>query len=273
MKEAFIEPTFRGSSLAMITVANSIIAEYQRMGFTLTLRQLYYQFVSREIIANKQSEYKRLGEIVSKGRLAGLIDWDAIEDRTRNLRSLPSWDDPEDIMASTVSRYREPLWEAQSWAPEVWIEKDALLGVIEPACNRNRVPFFACRGYVSQSETYGAGKRFQRAARRGKRPIVFHLGDHDPSGLDMTRDIDDRLTMFSRIGVKIVRLALNMPQIELYDPPPNPAKETDARYERYAEEHGESSWELDALDPPVIDKLIQDAIDSIVDKLAWDASM
>lgn len=274
MKEKFVDKVFRQSSLEIIEQANGIIAEYQAMGFVLTLRQLYYQFVSRDIIPNRQSEYKRLGEIINNGRLAGLIDWSAIEDRTRNLRSLPAWGSAESIIAASVQSYREPVWQDQPFMPEVWIEKDALLGVIEPVCNRNRVPFFACRGYVSQSEAYAAGKRFGRARRfGGKRPIVFHLGDHDPSGIDMSRDIDERLSMFATLGVRVVRLALNMDQVEEHDPPPNPAKDTDARFEEYRANYGDESWELDALDPPVIDKLIQDALDEIIDRDAWDASL
>lgn len=273
MKEKFVDKVFRRSSLDIIAKANEIIAEYQAMGFTLTLRQLYYQFVSRDIIPNQQAAYKRLGEIVNNGRLAGLIDWSAIEDRTRNLRSIPSWGSPEGLMEAAASQYREALWADQPYMPEVWIEKDALVGVIEPVCNRNRVPYFACRGYVSQSEAYAAGKRFEKAARyRRKRPIIFHLGDHDPSGIDMSRDIDERLSMFASLGVQVVRLALNMDQVEQYGPPPNPAKDTDARFDDYRRRFGDESWELDALDPPVIDALIQKALDGIIDQFAWSAS-
>jgi len=259
--------------MEIINKANSIIAEYNRMGYQLTLRQLYYQFVSRAIIPNKQTEYKRLGEIVNNGRLAGLIDWDAIEDRTRNLRVINMWNAPEDVISASASQYKENPWDNQHYAPEVWIEKDALVGVIEPICNSMRVPFFACRGYTSQSEQYWAGKRLGAHQRRGKRPIIFHLGDHDPSGLDMTRDNQDRLSMFARQGIIVRRLALNYDQVEEYNPPPNPAKDTDSRFENYRAEHGEFSWELDALNPPVIKGLIEAALNEIIDRDAWDDSM
>lgn len=268
-REQFIEKTFRGSTLRIIEKANEIIAEYQAMGYSLTLRQLYYQFVARALIPNKQSEYKRLGDIVNNARLAGLTDWSAIEDRTRNVRSSPMWSSPQSILDAVAAQYKENPWDDQPYAPEVWIEKDALIGVIEPICTRMRVPYFACRGYTSQSEQYRAGKRFAQAIRNGKRPVVFHFGDHDPSGLDMTRDNGDRLRMFARRGVMVKRLALNMDQIEEHNPPPNPAKETDARFAEYAAEYGEESWELDALDPPVIEGLIQAALDEIIDPDAW----
>jgi hypothetical protein len=271
--EAFIDRNFRGSSRIIIDAANAIISDYQQQGFTLTLRQLYYQFVSRDLIANKQSEYKRLGSIINDARLAGEIDWDAIEDRTRNRSVPPSWSSPQQIMQIVAEQYQEDPWRDQRWSPEVWIEKDALIGVVEPVCNRNRVPYFACRGYTSQSEAYAAGKRFAAARRRGKRPIVLHLGDHDPSGLDMTRDNADRLKMFAGQEVQVRRLALNMDQIQLYRPPPNPAKDTDIRFEKYQEEHGDESWELDALEPTVIDRLIQDELDTLIHREKWDEAM
>lgn len=272
MHETFVPRDFKAGSLAIISKANEIITEYQGQGFTLTLRQLYYQFVSRDLLENRQQEYKRLGSIINDARLAGMIDWDAIEDRTRNLKTVPSWGSPEAIIAAVAEQYQEDRWSGQEYRPEVWIEKDALIGVIEPVCERYRVPYFACRGYTSQSEQYAAGKRFRSAQRRGLTPIVLHLGDHDPSGLDMTRDNADRLAMFARDNVEVRRLALNWPQIEEFDPPPNPAKETDSRSGPYIDQFGPSSWELDALEPTVIDGLIEFELESLLDRAQWEAT-
>lgn len=272
-REAFIERRFSDGSVALIEHANVIIAEYQAQGFTLTLRQLYYQFVSRDLLQNKQTEYKRLGSVINDARLAGLIDWLAIEDRTRNVRSVSTWDDPAQIVSAIAEQYKEDVWDSQDWRPEIWIEKDALIGVIEPVCERYRVPYFACRGYSSQSEQYRAGKRFEDVASRGQKPIVLHLGDHDPSGIDMTRDNSDRLGMFAGQEVELRRLALNMDQIKRYKPPPNPAKETDSRSGPYIQLYGGKSWELDALDPTVIDRLIADQLDDLIDRDRWDEAM
>lgn len=274
MKETFVERTFRPDSLDAVEKANTIIAEYQAQGFTLTLRQLYYQFVARELIANKQSEYKRLGSIINDARLAGLIDWDAIEDRTRQLRSLAHWADPEELVNAAAEQYREDLWAGQRRYVEVWIEKDALLGVVEPVCQRWRVSYFACRGYASQSAHYEAGKRIMRdAARNQRRTLILHLGDHDPSGIDMTRDNAARLEMFSGTDVgsivDVKRIALNFNQVEQYKLPPNPAKETDSRSDGYIRKYGESSWELDALEPMVIDRLIEKEIKAVIDMKKW----
>lgn len=273
MREKFVDIKFRADTLAVINQANTIIADYQRQGFKLTLRQLYYQFVARALIPNKQTEYKRLGSIIDNGRQAGLIDWDAIEDRTRNLERLSVWSSPEQILRAVAEQYREDWWKGQDFYPEVWIEKDALTGVIEPVCEEFQVPYFACRGYVSQSEMYAAAQRLKGKARGGRSPVIFHLGDHDPSGMHMTVDNGERLDLFMRgMGVEVVRLALNMAQVEEYSPPPNPAKETDSRFESYAAEHGDESWELDALDPSVIDTLIRDALEERIDPDPWQAA-
>jgi hypothetical protein len=270
--ECFIPRDFTYKNRTVIRQANEIIDEYQEQGFSLTLRQLYYQFVSRDILPNNQRSYDRLGTIINNARLAGLIDWDAIEDRTRYLRDYDTKVSPEDAIRDTERYYIEDLWASQDVHVEVWIEKDALVGVIEPVCRRWRLPYYACRGYSSQSEQYKAGKRLQDAIDNGKQAIILHLGDHDPSGIDMSRDNLDRLDMFAeRPGeLELRRLALNYDQIKRYNPPPNPAKDSDSRAKDYKERFGNSSWELDALDPKVIDKIIEDEINSLVDREKWD---
>ncbi|GAH53844.1 unnamed protein product, partial [marine sediment metagenome] len=153
---------FTRQTLATIAQAEEIIEQYQAQGFSLTLRQVYYQFVARALIPNTERDYKRLGNIISDARRAGMIDWSAIEDRTRFLRSLSSWDTPQDILDSAKSSYHRDLWEDQEKRLEVWIEKDALVGVIEAVCKDNDIPFFSCRGYVSDSEMWGAARRMMR---------------------------------------------------------------------------------------------------------------
>lgn len=267
MREQFKEQSFYASSRKLIEQANQIGLEYIKLGYSLTLRQLYYQFVARDLLKNTVNNYKRLGSIINDARLAGLLDWDLIEDRTRWLRQIPNYLDPQDFLENVIRNYAEDLWRDQPFYCEVWIEKDALSGVIANICNEWRVPYFPCRGYASQSEVYQAGKRLEaeRIIRRRDGVVIFHLGDHDPSGIDMTRDNADRLSMFARMPVEIRRLALNMDQVEQYDPPENPAKETDSRFADYADKFGDSSWELDALEPTVITELVGNAIESVVD--------
>ena len=270
--EPFEAFRFQAKTLRIIEQANVIIEEFHALGFVLTLRQLFYQFVSRAALENSQAAYKRLGSVVKDGRRAGLIDWDAIEDRTRFVRDRPTWACPARIMGDAAEQYLESLWRGQDIRVEVWLEKDALIGVIEGTCEEFRLPYFACRGNNSESEQHKAGQRFARYRAEGVTPIVLHLGDHDPNGIDMTRDNRDRLALFARHAVEVRRLALNMDQVERYRPPPNPAKETDTRFQAYVENYGAECWELDALSPTVIAALISDEVERMIDADAWNAA-
>ncbi len=263
----YIERKFSKSSMATIERANQIIEEYSNKGFRLTLRQLYYQFVSRDWIRNHQTEYKRLGSVVNDGRLAGLIDWEAIEDRGRGVEKIITWHDPSEIIDAVAKQYKQVVWRGQPNMVEVWVEKEALSGVIAPICRKLRIPYLSCKGYTSQSEMWESGHgRLRSYIKRGQTPVILHLGDHDPSGIDMTRDIEDRLSMFARGPVEIKRLALNFDQIEEYQPPPNPAKQTDSRFQQYADKFGDESWELDALNPEIISDLIKSAAMPLIDE-------
>ena len=271
--ETYIPRKFSSSNREVIDAANEIIEEYRNQGFVLILRQLYYQFVARNLMPNLQKEYNRLKSIISKGRLAGLIDWEAIEDRTRYLRKASHWNSPREIIDSCAASFAIDKWETQPCRVEVWIEKDALLGVIEPACIELDVPYFSCRGYTSQSEQWRAGKRFIGHLDNGQDVIVLYLGDHDPSGVHMTEDHRRRLSMFTGQTVEVRRLALNMAQIEEFNPPPNPAKMTDTRTNAYIMEFGNDCWELDALEPTVIDGLIRKAVAELRDEERWEEAV
>jgi hypothetical protein len=250
-KICYIERRFSTDKLDIIVKANEIIEEYEALGFTLTLRQLYYQFVARDLIPNTFQSYKRLGDIINEGRLAGLIDWTAIEDRTRNVQIPLAFEDVAHRLESAAHNFALDKWRGQEFRPEVWIEKDALVGVIEGICDEMNVAYFSCRGYTSQSEMWGAAMRYKKQHRAtGQMPVLIHLGDHDPSGIDMSRDIAARIALFMGIDkFPVQRIALNMDQVEHYGPPPNPAKITDSRCAGYIRNYGEESWELDALEP------------------------
>jgi hypothetical protein len=267
--EQFIEKNFRAESLVLIEQANDILAEYEAQDFTLSLRQLYYQFVARGIIPNTERSYKNLGGLVTDARMAGLMDWDAIEDRNRSISGWLIEEDIDNLLRELPRNYAVDMWANQNAYVEVWVEKDALSSIVQRACNSRRVPFLACKGYLSASEAYRAAKRFENAGNAGKELHLIHLGDHDPSGLDMTRDNRDRVEQMSWNGVEVNRIALNRDQIDRYRPPPNPAKVTDSRADAYIAEHGYTSWELDALEPSVIVQLIHEAVEPMVDEDQW----
>lgn len=296
-KIVYTNRNFTPNSLAIISAANSIIAEYSVQGFDLTLRQLYYQFVSRGFIPNRDTEYHRLGSVVNDARMAGMIDWEAIVDRTRNLRKLADWDTPAELIDTAARQYRNDLWKNQPVRVEVWIEKDALVGVIEGICNEYGIPHFSCRGYTSASEMWVAAQRHLSYIEAGQRVLILHLGDHDPSGIDMTRDIEERLYTFiltdfwrahradipddgtsiashmdASVGGEafdVRRIALNWEQVQQHQPPPNPAKLTDSRAKDYISEWGSESWELDALDPATLADLIRTEVENEIRHDQW----
>lgn len=259
-KIAYKEVNFQSSSLETINLAIGIVGEYEADGYDLTLRQLYYQLVARGFIPNNEKSYKRIGNLINDARLAGLIDWFSITDRTRSMHKNNHWDNPAQIIKASIKQYAVDTRVTQPNYVEVWVEKEALVDVVGKACKRLDVPFFACRGYVSQSEMWAASRRFAD----DKYNYIIHLGDHDPSGVDMTRDIQDRMGVFGA-DVEVRRIALNFDQVEQYSPPPNPAKITDSRANSYIARYGAESWELDALNPSILKRLIEDEVNALTD--------
>lgn len=268
---------FTAAKRELIEVCNDIIRDYQRQGYTMSVRQLYYQLVARDAIENTVQSYKRIADTINDARMAGLVRWDAIEDRTREFVERGRWTSPRQIMQASYDSYHMDMWINQDVRVFVIVEKEALVGVLDPACRKYDVPLLAARGYPSSSVMREfAIDRVQGALEEGKDVVVLHLGDHDPSGIDMTRDLDDKINLFSESStydnyVTVNRIALTMDQIDDQRPPPNPAKATDSRFASYSELYGYQSWELDALRPQFIDNLVSSHIESYRDDHAWDA--
>jgi hypothetical protein len=335
--EKFVEYNFTEDSEKIVNQAVAICNRYRREGYDLSLRQLFYQFISQDVFPNEERSYKRLGDLVSNARLCGRLDWDMIKDRGREMTSLPHWENRADFLRSVMKQYRIDTWHNQPCHVEVMVEKQALEGVLEPVCRRLDINFTANKGYSSLSAMYEAGKRLQeqflgtgtmadyeidgvlyrpdsdywnvdeldipsedeisylrnsekdkdwakaeellaKEAREymkphpegGKALHIIYLGDHDPSGIDMTRDVKERLEMFARCPVSVHRVALNMDQVRQYNPPPNPAKLTDSRATDYIRQFGETSWELDALSPSILAALVTSMVESLRDDDIYD---
>jgi hypothetical protein len=275
MKETFITKKFGSAAIAMIETINQILSDYADQGYDLSLRQLYYQLVSRNYVPNTERSYKNVGSLVSDARMAGLIDWDMIKDRGREMVANPHWEGPLHFVQNVTPQYRFDLWADQENYVEVMVEKQALEGVLEPVCKTLDVPFTANKGYSSSSAMYEASKRFLDAAQSGKIIFVVYLGDHDPSGIDMSRDVEERLNHFLKVSMDLdgddvgllnmKRVALNMSQVRELNPPENPAKLTDSRASGYVSRFGSSSWELDAIEPRQLANLVTDAVHSVCD--------
>jgi hypothetical protein len=268
MREEFKEVRFTPASSQRIEQCNSIISNYQAQHLRLTLRQLYYQMVVRNWLVNEERSYRQLSGLISDARLAGLVDWDAIEDRVRVPRIPTEFTNLRELTEAALQSYRLPRWVGQKHYVELWVEKDALAGVLIPLARHFHVTLMVNRGYSSQSAMYESANRFREKSailEDNSNLIIFYLGDHDPSGEDMVRDIRDRLFMFG-MDIDVRKIALTMEQIEHYNPPPNPTKLTDSRAPAYIAMHGNNSWEVDALPPEVLTGLITSELNAVINK-------
>lgn len=277
---------FRDESRALIDESNTIIADYQKDGYRLTLRQLYYQLVTRNTIRNEEKAYKKLSALLTDARYAGLVDWDAIEDRVRQPRSQSEWSNLRSIVSAAIHSYRLPRWKGQKNYIELWTEKDAIANVLSPIAEDYHVTLMVNRGYSSASAMREAALRFKRrlipdeveypegtrgySEHRQRRLTLLYLGDLDPSGEDMARDIKARFTEFGA-PVRVRKIGLTYAQVQQYSPPPNPAKMADPRAEKYIAKYGRSSWEVDALPPRVLKQIIEGEIAKLLNRPLMDA--
>jgi len=254
---------FRKDTILLLEKIVAMVDDYEKNGYRMTLRQLFYQLVSHDILPNDQKKYKKLSTIIKDARMAGLIDWDVIEDRIR-IPTMPSeFENISHLVKAAVSSYRRDRWENQEYYVEVWVEKDALSGVLEPVTRKYHVHLLVNRGYSSTSALHESVLRIKQQ-QEGKECVILYLGDHDPSGKNMITDIRNRLEQF-QCDVTVRDVALTMEQIKQYNLPPNPAKKSDPRSDKYIKRHGNLSWELDALTPEVLNQLVSSNIEEFLD--------
>lgn len=282
----FVPKKFHDESLDMIIICNDILNEYETEGYDLTVRQLYYQLVSRDVIENSNKSYSRICGLVNDARLAGMMDWDRIVDRGRNTVRRRTFNSPHHAIERVSNGFSIDRWYFQPVRVEVMCEKQALEGVLSEECIKWGVPFTSNKGYPSQSLLYEKGRAFNEIMVNERQNIeIIYFGDHDPSGIDMDRDVEKRIRMFADADtvedmhnkmISFRRVALTMDQIKKYKPPPNPAKISDSRAMSYIRRYGRSSWELDALSPRVLADLLSDEIEMIIrlsgSKRVWDAT-
>jgi len=273
-KIQFREPKLGKESLKRVYQINEILEDYERQGYKLTLRQLYYRLVSKNIIANKVAEYDKLSRILTEGRMGGLVDWNSIEDRLRLPSSPYTNDDIEDAINDAHDHYRLDRQIGQENYIELWVEKDAISNVLKKRTMFYGVPLMVNRGYSSTTAMHDAYNRLENAARSGKQTHILYLGDHDPSGLDMVlNDIPKRLNDDFGTSVTVEHIGITMPQIAQYNPPPNPAKISDPRAGWYISNYGHTSYEVDALEPKDLHLIINDKIENLMDMKVFQAHL
>lgn len=273
MKTAYKQArNFRPDTAKLLKQILSVTESYRSQGYVLTLRQLYYQLVSQNVFANQQKNYAKLSDLLGEARMCGLCDWEVIEDRIRVPKMHNEWPDVNAAMETLIAVYRRKRWDTQEKYVEVWVEKDALSGVLEPITEDYHVNLMVNRGYSSISAMHDASIRFRLAEQAGKECCLIYIGDLDPSGEDMVRDIDNRLNLlFANVSVE--KLAITKEQVEEFDLPPNPAKTTDPRSRGFIETNGAESWEADALPPAELDKILRERLEELIDREAYDVQI
>ena len=245
----------------LIKKIDEIASEYYAAGMTITVRQVYYQCVARNIMPNSKDSYEKISGLIADGRMLGFLDWDMIEDRTRFKRGNVHWKSPQQIISAAAEQYRIDTRATQPVYVEAWIEKDSLVSILEGTCRRLDVPCFSCRGYPSITALHEAANRF----RNKNNAVILYAGDHDPSGLMIPQVITERFKEFE-VNVKLQRLGLTLEQIRELGLPPFPAKEQDKNYVAYVEATGMTqAWELDALPPEKLSAMFESAIESLTD--------
>lgn len=228
----------------------------------VTVRQIYYRLVASNVIPNTEQSYNRVKEIIGNARKSGLIPWDKVEDRNREIVKPAVWASPTEFKSDVRHWYDEDRWQLQPRRVAVVIEKKALAGLVQPICRRWQVPFVAASGYGSLTLMKDAAQAFDGYH-------ILYAGDHDPSGKDMADDWQKRLLAFRCFAV-VRPIALTKEQIDQYSLPPQPMKSSDSRSEKYLAEHGEQTvWELDALPPDDLQRIVDDAIREYVDMEKW----
>lgn len=240
----------------LVIKVNEILSEYDT---SLTLRQIYYRLVSIGLM-NAQKVYKNLSDKLARARENGLIPWSRIIDTKRHLEVRNQWIDVADFYGWVKDAYARDLQQSQPRHIEVWCEKAV---AIQHIMDKYGISLLAGGGYRSASALYEAAKRFKRV---GKPITVLYLGDFDPSGLDIERDIEEKLLDIFGIATDVVRVLLNFKDITEYNLLPSPVKKTDPRTLAYIDRFGfENAYELDALPPKVIEQKLETEIRKVMD--------
>ena len=252
-----------------VQAVNTVMAEY---AMPLTLRQIYYRLVVAGLIPNRRAAYNSLSSQLVKAREEGEVDENRIVDRSRRIDDF-AFESPEGFLATVKytleQNYVRRFWASQETYVEVWVEKDALSGVMANAVKPLNTIIAPSRGYSSYSYLKSAADRFMQYCDGGKDGIVLHFADHDPSGLDMSRDLADRLNRYCGL-VEVKRIALSHDQVKKYNLIPNPTKLADPRSPEYIYRYGNECWELDAIEPDELVSLCHEAVfDQINDTEAW----
>jgi len=226
--------------------------------------------VAKLLIPNTESQYKGLSGALAKARKAGSLDWGAIEDRTRPLYGSIGFEDQDAylhrILDFAYYHYKRQLMRGQDCYIEVFVEKQALITPFTRAAKEYALYVNMGRGYSSVTVLKKMAERLEDAEEEGYSPVVLAFSDLDPSGVDL---VDNLSRQFADFGIypKVERIALTTDQVEEYELPHDPKalKTSDSRYSTFLMRYGRYAVELDALDPPTLERLVHEAVQSRLD--------
>ena len=257
VKKAFISYNPRGPKREQLSIIKNIIKEYEENKLVLTCRQIHYQLVSKNIIANTTEEYDKLVDLVGNARMSGAIDWGSIVDRNRETHTPYYEDDITDSIERTLRQYKLDRMRNQDVYIEVMIEKMAIYEIVEDVTNLYTIPLTGNKGNCSKTILYNLSKRLINACNEGKHCIIMYIGDHDPSGLKMIDSICETLSLMGVPEFELRPVALTKEQALTYNLPPNPAKDSDTNTLEYKRKYGEFSWECDALPTKILQGILR----------------
>jgi hypothetical protein len=233
----------------------------------MTIRQLFYRLVSARVIENTLSGYRRVSWTLTKIRKDGRCPFDWIVDRSRPEYTPSVWEDAKEYLTMCKVGYRKDYWHDQPKYVEVWVEKDAIVGAIEPVTDELGVPIRVGRGFLSTTRVAEIAKML---ARVGKGKHIFYLGDHDPSGQCIEQEVKGRILSLGSKPFKLVRLAIHPEDITKFDLPPLRVKDSDSRTAKFTAKYGSECVELDALPPAELRRRLRAAIEALLDVEKWD---
>ncbi len=243
--------TFAAKSMPVV---DAIIETFARLGGPLTVRQIYYQILSRGLVSNVKNGYQKVARILRIMRKDGTIEYSDIADRSTPTYQVATWGSPRALIDADIRDYRRDLWlHMDTQEPSIWIEKDAIAGVLKPLTDEYRVELIALRGYASLTHLHGFYG-----------DLVYYLGDHDPSGENILETCEYELP-----DVEFTKLAILPEDIERFNLPPLPAKKADPRYGQFTANHGDACVELDALPPDELCRRVKEAIERHIDWDEW----
>jgi hypothetical protein len=253
----------------------------------LTDRQIHYALLNDpplihakkpgSVYKNDQKSYRATIDLVTRARLEGLIEFDAIHDPTRPVTVWRVHREASTFIRGELDgflkNYYRDLQQSQPNHLEIVVEKNTVSNIVEPVAMEYCIPTTSGRGYSSLPPRYEMAERFRRSGK--ERLVLLVASDFDPEGQDIAHSLarsmrDD----FGVIKIEPIKVALTASQVtEMNLPPMMKAKETSSRYGKFTERYGDNVFELEAIPPERLQTILRASIDAVLDVKAFNAEI